>query len=123
VTGAERVALFRRASVLAMPSIWPEPFGLVGLEAASLGVPAVAFDVGGIWEWLRDGSNGRLVSPEGGAQAFGRALADLLGNPRLLDALSSGSLARAKDLTLDRHVSMLEGLLARVAVQTPAPAA
>ena len=32
------------ASVVALPSTWPEPFGLVGLEAGALGVPTVAFD-------------------------------------------------------------------------------
>jgi glycosyltransferase involved in cell wall biosynthesis len=58
VTGPERTARLRDASVLAVPSLWPEPFGLVGLEAAVHGVPAVAFNVGGIAEWLRDGENG-----------------------------------------------------------------
>lgn len=122
VTGAERVALFRRATVLAMPSVWPEPFGLVGLEAASLGVPTVAFDVGGVWEWLRDGVNGRLVSPGGGAHAFGKALADVLGNPRLLASLSVESLARVHDLTIERHVSKLEALLHRAATPRVVPA-
>lgn len=58
----------RRSSIVALPSVWPEPFGLVGLEAGALGVPAIATDVGGVREWLRDGLNGALVpgppSPE-----------------------------------------------------------
>ena len=44
-----------------MPSTWPEPFGLVGLEAARAGVPAAAFDVGGIRDWLIDGQTGALA--------------------------------------------------------------
>ena len=48
----------RQASLLAVPSVWPEPFGLTGLEAAACGVPAVAFDVGGIREWLTDDETG-----------------------------------------------------------------
>lgn len=119
VTGPERLAVFRRATVLAIPSVWPEPFGLVGLEAASLGVPAVAFDVGGIWEWLRDGVNGHLVDPDGGTQAFGQALANVLGDSRALARLSAGAIARAHDLTVDRHVAKLEDILRSAASRNP----
>jgi glycosyltransferase involved in cell wall biosynthesis len=34
-----------------MPSRWQEPFGIVGLEALSFGVPVVAWDSGGVGEW------------------------------------------------------------------------
>ena len=37
---AGRDAAIRRATLVAVPSVWPEPFGLTGLEAASMGVPA-----------------------------------------------------------------------------------
>ena len=55
-----RTALLARASIMAIPSMWPEPFGLVGLEAANAGVPSVAFDVGGIREWLTPDVSGRV---------------------------------------------------------------
>src|SRR5262249_14827019 len=54
-TGARLARYYREAAVLAVPSLWPEPFGLVGLEAMSYGLPVVAFGVGGIPEWLEDG--------------------------------------------------------------------
>ena len=47
--------------VVVMPSLWPEPFGLVGPEANRRGVPVVAFATGGIPEWLHDGVNGCLA--------------------------------------------------------------
>ncbi len=38
-------------SALVAPSVWPEPFGICGIEAAISGKPAVAFNVGGISDW------------------------------------------------------------------------
>ncbi len=43
--------LMSRASVVVVPSLWPEPFGLVGIEALSMGRPVVTFAVGGIADW------------------------------------------------------------------------
>ena len=50
-----------RADLLVVPSLWPEPFGLVGLEAARHRLPVAAFAVGGIPDWLRPGVNGYLA--------------------------------------------------------------
>ncbi len=63
LTGAALEDSYRDASVVAMPSRWPEPFGLVGLEAMMRGRPVVAFGVGGIPDWLDDGVGGYRVAP------------------------------------------------------------
>lgn len=55
---------YSQAAMVVLPSIWPEPFGLVGIEAMSYAKPVVAFRVGGIPEWLEDGVTGFLVPPE-----------------------------------------------------------
>jgi glycosyltransferase involved in cell wall biosynthesis len=67
--------LYRRARALLLPSRWQEPFGIVGLEALTLGVPVVAWDSGGVREWAGDD-----VAPYGDVDALAtrlrRALAD-----------------------------------------------
>jgi glycosyltransferase involved in cell wall biosynthesis len=107
-----RAALLARATLIAVPSLWPEPFGLVGLEAAQHGVPAVAFDVGGIRAWLEDGVNGYLIEPSGGAAAFGGAIAALLRDDALRGRLAAGARAAASRLNADAHAVMLEHVLA-----------
>ena len=113
----ERAALFRRAAVLAVPSLWPEPFGLVGLEAAAVGVPAVAFDVGGVREWLRHDVNGRLVRASDGAAGLAAELTALLADPDRRRRLGDGARDAARTMTLEAHVSGVEQVL-RQATET-----
>lgn len=71
--------LYGRASVFAMSSLWPEPFGMAGPEAMLYGLPVVAFDAGGISEWLHHRQNGLLV-PWGDTNAYAAAVTELLMN-------------------------------------------
>ena len=112
IDAPRRDALLARTSVLALPSRWPEPFGLVGLEAARFGVPTVAFDVGGIGTWLRAGVNGLLVPPAEGANGFGAAIAAVLGDPARYASLSAGATAAAARFSTKTHVDALSRLLA-----------
>jgi glycosyltransferase involved in cell wall biosynthesis len=69
----------RRAAVVAVPSQWPEPFGLVGIEALAEGRPVVACDSGGISDWAREELGASLVPPGRPdllAEALDRALSD-----------------------------------------------
>ena len=74
-------ALFASAALLVVPSVWPEPFGLVGLEAGAHGVPAVAFETGGVGEWLRDGTNGLMAGRRPAVEPLARAIAAALADP------------------------------------------
>jgi glycosyltransferase involved in cell wall biosynthesis len=52
--------LFARAGLVLIPSLY-EPFGLVALEAMSVGAPVLAAAVGGLLEVVTEASGGRLV--------------------------------------------------------------
>ena len=59
----ELARLYDDSSFVVVPSLWPEPFGRVGPEAATRGRAAVAFDTGGVSDWLVDSVSGYLVPP------------------------------------------------------------
>jgi glycosyltransferase involved in cell wall biosynthesis len=107
----ERDELLRQASLIAVPSRWAEPFGLVGLEAGVSGTPAAAFDVGGISDWLADGTNGRLIDPQLGAAGLGTAIAEILGSPALWRQLSAGAREAAARFTVANHLRLLMPVL------------
>ena len=95
------------ASVVAMPSVWPEPFGLVGIEAFAAGRPVVASATGGIEDWLEDGVNGLSVEP-GDAHALARALRELLDDPARQQAMgAAGQRMAAAKFCPERHVAAL----------------
>lgn len=108
VDEARREELLGDADLLVVPSQWPEPFGRVGPEAGVAGVPAVAFDVGGVRDWLTPGANGHLAPGErpdgaGLAAAIVRALRD----PAHHAELSRGAFALAQRFTRRSHVEAL----------------
>jgi glycosyltransferase involved in cell wall biosynthesis len=112
VTGDEQVRLLKKARLLAVPSVWPEPFGLVGLEAADYGVPAIAFDVGGISEWLRHGVNGFLLPNRAlTSQALADGLVSALSHPERLIRMGRAARETARVLSLSRHLDQLEDIL------------
>ena len=73
---------YRQAHCLVLPAVWPEPFGMVGIDAFGYARPVIAFNVGGISDWLQDGYNGFLVPPQDETQLTNR-LQILLTTPTL----------------------------------------
>jgi len=94
----EIMAAFAAAAVVAVPSRWPEPQGLVAVEAMASGVPVVASEVGGLAELVLPGETGLLVRP-GDAGALAGALDQLLGDPALRSRMGTAAKARAVDFT------------------------
>jgi glycosyltransferase involved in cell wall biosynthesis len=58
LSGDDRDELMAHAHAVLMPGSWPEPFGLVAIEALACGAPVLARRVGGLDEIIRDGVDG-----------------------------------------------------------------
>ena len=107
LNGPALEAEFAAASVVAVPSRWPEPFGIVGIEAMAHRRPVVAFRVGGIPDWLEDGVTGFAVAPFDTA-VFSERLQWLFDHPS--DAAAMGQTGRARverDFDARAHLSLL----------------
>lgn len=111
------------SDLLVVPSLWPEPFGLVGIEAGCVGVPSVAYSVGGIPEWLSPGVNGELVAAgDLSASALATAICRALGDPVHWQRLRAGAWEQSLTWTAAAHVTRLTGILAEVSRRRSLPA-
>jgi glycosyltransferase involved in cell wall biosynthesis len=102
VTGAwpHRLAIeaLRRAMFTVAPSLWPEPFGIVALEAAAAGKPIVASDIGGLRDIVVDGETGLLVAPGERAELVA-ALRRMIGDSELRGRLGAAAQMRATEFS------------------------
>ncbi|MTV25381.1 glycosyltransferase family 4 protein [Nitriliruptoraceae bacterium ZYF776] len=88
---ADKVALLGGAAAVLFPIRWPEPFGLVPLEANACGTPVVAFACGAVPEVVDDGRTAILVPPDDVA-----AMCDAVERAVLLDPDACRAHARAR---------------------------
>ncbi len=72
---ADLDAEYRRARIVVVPSVWPEPFGLVAIEGLAYGRPTIVTDMGGLPELVDDGA-GVVVEPR--SDALAAAITSLL---------------------------------------------
>ena len=98
-------AYYSQARVVAVPSRWAEPFGMVGLEAMWSSRPVVGFAVGGIPDWLQDGVTGTLVA-ERDTLAFAHALEGLLADRALAARMGAAGWVAARERF--RHETFIE---------------
>lgn len=69
INDSEKQDFLGQAMALLFPIDWPEPFGLVMIEAMACGTPVIAFPGGAVPEIIRDGVNGYIVTDEAQAVA------------------------------------------------------
>lgn len=116
VDSAQLPSLWSECDLVVFPSLWPEPFGLVGLEAGTWGLPTAAFEVGGVGEWLKDGVNGHLApgDPPTAAGLAG-AIVKCLHDSAAYARLCRGASRMARQFTMAGHVAGLLEVFDRAA--------
>jgi len=111
VSHEELSRFYDNSTMVVVPSRWPEPFGMVGVEAMLRQRPVIGADVGGIPDWLKNGQNGLLVPPND-QNALCDAMYSLVSNPQ--KAKSMGEMGRSKVEKLfsyEKYMFDLESLL------------
>lgn len=96
------------ADVFCLPS-YREGFGMVVIEAAAAGVPAVASRIYGVTDAIEDGETGVFHEP-GDAAGIAAAVSRLLENPGLREAM--GEKARRRAVSLFSREASTSGLMA-----------
>jgi glycosyltransferase involved in cell wall biosynthesis len=77
ISEAEKNDFLGGARALLFPIDWPEPFGLVLIEAMSCGTPVVAYGRGSVKEIIKDGENGFVVDHADQAVAAVKRLSEI----------------------------------------------
>lgn len=113
-------SLMAKARAVILPSTWPEPFGLVAIEAMALGVPPIAAGHGAFTELITPGVDG-ILFPPGDPHALATALTDIDTDPGRYQTY--GDQARetyAKRFDPDRNIDQLLDIY-NYAIANPAP--
>lgn len=107
VEGEGRERLFSRAGAVAMPSDYPESWGLSGLEGMARGRPVIGTAFGGQAEYLKAGVNGWVAAP-GSVEPLAEALIDAvetIRERRRWEEFSQAALSTAEPYTWERNLT------------------
>jgi glycosyltransferase involved in cell wall biosynthesis len=119
---AEMPAVYRSVDAVVLASSWPEPFGLVVLEAMAMGKPVIATNHGGPAEICVNGETAILVPPRD-PDALAAAMIDLLRDPARARRLGAAGRLRCETLYDQRRtVAAIEALYAELGLRNRIPA-
>jgi glycosyltransferase involved in cell wall biosynthesis len=105
------IEALRRSLFSVAPSLLPESFGIVALEAAAAGKPAIVSDIGGLSDIVRDGETGFLVAP-GDRPGLRAALGRLCGDAELRERMGAAARERAATFSAEAIVPEFEAAYA-----------
>jgi glycosyltransferase involved in cell wall biosynthesis/O-antigen/teichoic acid export membrane protein len=109
VSREELYARMARAHCLLVPSV-REGWGLVVIEANSVGTPAVAYDVPGLRDSVQDGITG-LLARDGDPEDLARRAIEIVQNPDVQQAMSQEATAWAERFSWDETANCLLTLI------------
>lgn len=109
VSGSVKKAMFQQASVLVMPSLIKEAFGIGVVEAYAFGKPVIASEIGGLPEIVKEGETGWLV-PAGDIQALAERIKAVAENPSSLTLMSMACYEQARRYTREAILDQYEQL-------------
>lgn len=117
VDGADLERLLAEMSLLFNPSLAPETFSVINIQAMSAGTPVAAFGTGGMLEYLSANVNA-LVLDEAEPHKVATAVAELLLDRPRLDALAERGKVEVvsnfrADTAVERWAELYESLLDR----------
>ncbi len=113
LSATEVSSLLARSHVLALPSVWGEPFSTAVLEGFAHGLAVIASDAGGSPEAIRHGVDGWIV-PAGDVRALADALLLLERDEARRFSLGEAAHARSREFSFAAFVDGLERALERV---------
>lgn len=110
------MAAWRRSMIALVPSTWPEPFGIVLIEAMASGRPIIASNIGGIPDIVADGETGLLIPPADPA-ALRQAMEQLLADPALRSQMGDAAKRKVVEFQANTVVPQIERVYANLLKQ------
>jgi UDP-glucose:(glucosyl)LPS alpha-1,2-glucosyltransferase len=101
------LAAMARAAIVVVPSRWPEPFGLVALEAMAAGAALLVAPRGGLAEFTTGASI--MIDPDN-PKALAATLCEVARDPGRRAVLTAAGMIRARDYDVTRGVTRLDAL-------------
>ncbi len=102
VQGADKIACLQQATAVVIPSLWPETFGFVAIEAMACGAPVIASDMGGL---LETAGQAGFVFPAGNAEALAEKLIQVHTDEALWQRMHEEGLALAANINTEESVA------------------
>lgn len=102
----EKAKLLGGAAALLFPIVWPEPFGLVMIEAMACGTPVIAYNNGAVPEVVRDGVTGLIVDEKKGVAGLVEAI-------KRVDSINRRACRRhvEEHFTIEKMIESLEAAI------------
>lgn len=113
VSQAKKFELLSRAHVLVNPSVH-EGWGLVNIEANTVGTPVIAYNVSGIVDSVKDGLSG-IICKRNNADDLAENVVRMLNDELLYKKLQSGSLSWSKNFRWEKSQKLSLSLIEQIA--------